>query len=293
MNNGEKHGHLVDLIVDTWNEAELRAVAKRMSLAGSIPGGGVSITHLADEFVDLLRRRGNADRAFFERLAQDSADGTRVVAVAALWGVQLPQLAAEPAPPLAVATAPSVPVTPPAAPPPPSPTPASAPRTTTPLIRVLVSYAHESEVHRQRVLDLANQLRRDGIESWIDRYVPPPAEGWSRWMDEQLEKADRVIVVCSEKYFERTTGTAPAGEGLGVSWEWHRIRSEFYSSRGRGARFVPVWFDAAGAGKLPSEAWDRPRYDVGDLSGEGYRGLLRDLRRESEVVVPPVAGRPA
>ena len=48
--------------------------------------------------------------------------------------------------------------------------------------RVFVSYSHDSEEHRQRVLTLANKLRDDGIDVRIDRYTPAPSEagpaGW-------------------------------------------------------------------------------------------------------------------
>lgn len=159
-------------------------------------------------------------------------------------------------------------------------------------LRVFISYSHESEEHRARVLALAQQLRADGVDAWIDRFVPPPAEGWSRWMDAELRAADRVIIVCSPRYFESAEGSAPDGEGLGGSWEWHRIRGEFYSTRGQGARFVPVWFDDSGRKSVPSEAWDRCRHDVKRLDGSGYFSLLDDLFGRPEVAATTVAISP-
>jgi hypothetical protein len=155
--------------------------------------------------------------------------------------------------------------------------------------RAFISYAHEPEVHRQRVLDLANRLRRDGIESQIDHYTAAPTEGWSCWMYNEFKKADRVIVVCSTKYLEHVDGTSAADEGLGVAWEWHHIKADLYKNRGRGARIVLVWFDPEGSSSQPPDAWDRAKYDVGDLGGQGYQALLRDLKRESEAPPPPVA----
>ena len=35
--------------------------------------------------------------------------------------------------------------------------------------RVFISYSHDSLEHQQRVLALANQLREDGVEAWIDQ----------------------------------------------------------------------------------------------------------------------------
>jgi hypothetical protein len=48
--------------------------------------------------------------------------------------------------------------------------------------KVFVSYSHDSVEHAQRVLALANQLRTDGVEGWIDQYVQDPEEGWISWM---------------------------------------------------------------------------------------------------------------
>jgi len=62
-------------------------------------------------------------------------------------------------------------------------------------IRVFLSYSHADELHRQRVLELANQLRRDGVDAWLDRYELYPDAGWPRWMHQQVEAADFVIIV--------------------------------------------------------------------------------------------------
>ncbi len=93
MTDGEKHGRLADLIAATWTEAEIRGQARRMGpkITGSLPGQGVALTQLADEFADLLRRRGKADTAFFKALGEhvqpDLLDELRAVAMA--WGVSL------------------------------------------------------------------------------------------------------------------------------------------------------------------------------------------------------------
>lgn len=53
--------------------------------------------------------------------------------------------------------------------------------------RVFISYSHDSEAHRDLVLGLADRLRAEGVESWIDQYVPSfPVQGWLRWMIKSL-----------------------------------------------------------------------------------------------------------
>jgi hypothetical protein len=155
-------------------------------------------------------------------------------------------------------------------------------------LRVLISYRHESPEHSEQVLKLAQRLRADGIDARIDRFVPPPAEGWSCWMDNELEKANRVVVVCSPGYLKSAQGTADFGQGLGVSWEWFSIKREIYTNRGAGERITPVFFRKDDEHLVPKDAWDRPRHLVDSLEGSGYQGLLRDLLGLPEVVPVPL-----
>ena len=37
--------------------------------------------------------------------------------------------------------------------------------------KVFISYSHDSDAHRERVLALSERLREDGIETLLDRYV--------------------------------------------------------------------------------------------------------------------------
>ena len=56
--------------------------------------------------------------------------------------------------------------------------------------RVFLSYSHDSDEHRDRVLALADRLRADGIDAHLDQYETSPAEGWPRWMRRQIRDAD-------------------------------------------------------------------------------------------------------
>jgi hypothetical protein len=61
--------------------------------------------------------------------------------------------------------------------------------------KVLISYGHDSPEHEKRVLTLANRLRADGIDCMIDQYVVVPAEGWTLWMEKQIEASDFVLSI--------------------------------------------------------------------------------------------------
>ena len=118
-------------------------------------------------------------------------------------------------------------------------------------VRVFISYSHDSAEHRDRILALANRMRGEGIDCRIDRFVESPSEGWPLWMQDQIEQADAVLVVCTETYERRASGKEVPGRGLGARWEgaiimqqlYERVSSEFVPVVVFGAdvEHIPVW----------------------------------------------------
>ena len=86
---------------------------------------------------------------------------------------------------------------------------------------VFISYSHDTPEHTQRVLQLANTLRSQGVDVELDQYQVRPPHGWPRWCEEQLspEKADFVLVICTATYRQRVENKTAADEGRGVFWE--------------------------------------------------------------------------
>jgi hypothetical protein len=65
--------------------------------------------------------------------------------------------------------------------------------------RILISYSHDSDEHRVRVRQLADSLRRDGLDCWIDQYLDSdPLDGWPLWMEKEIELANIVLLICTE-----------------------------------------------------------------------------------------------
>lgn len=82
---------------------------------------------------------------------------------------------------------------------------------------VFISYSHDSIEHVQRVLDLSNRLRSEGVDCVLDQYETSPPEGWPRWMDKKIRNSKYVVMICTEPYFRRVMGEEQEGKGLGVS----------------------------------------------------------------------------
>jgi len=81
---------------------------------------------------------------------------------------------------------------------------------------LFISDSHDSREHQDGVRGLADRLRADGIDAWLDQYAPNPAEGWPMWMEERIRTADFVLLVCTETYRRRVEGREEPGKGRGV-----------------------------------------------------------------------------
>lgn len=60
--------------------------------------------------------------------------------------------------------------------------------------RVFISYSHQDSEYENRILDFTNKLRAEGIDANVDLYEESPADGWPRWMENQIQEATYVLV---------------------------------------------------------------------------------------------------
>ncbi|MEO1370473.1 MAG: SEFIR domain-containing protein, partial [Acidobacteriota bacterium] len=152
---------------------------------------------------------------------------------------------------------------------------------------VFVSYSHDSPEHRTTVLGLAQRLRQDGVDVVIDEYVVgTPSQGWPRWMLDELDRADFVLVVCTETYYRRFRGHEEPGRGRGVDWEGAIITNELYRERTRGTKFVPVLLGDADDGCIPEPLRSFSFYRL--TSEESYWKLYRTLRGQAGIAPAPL-----
>lgn len=91
--------------------------------------------------------------------------------------------------------------------------------------RVFVSYSHDSQAHKQWVMDLAVRLRNSGVDAILDQWELRPGDDIPHFMERNLSTADRVLMVCTEKYVQK----ANAGAG-GVGYEKMIVTSELMKS---------------------------------------------------------------
>jgi SEFIR domain len=163
------------------------------------------------------------------------------------------------------------------------------------VVKVFISYSWDSEDHQKKVLSLAQALRDDGIDCAIDQFVQSP-DNWDRWMLDQIDESDFVLIVCSERYYQRYRGKEEIDKGLGVTWESTLIMGKIYDSQGKNSKFYPVFLTCPDKKIIPdgirTSFYDLSEYDSSDLEIDknrlvndgGYKNLYRLLTCQPSVL---------
>jgi hypothetical protein len=155
-------------------------------------------------------------------------------------------------------------------------------------IRVFISYSHDSQEHIDRMWDLSERLRSDGIDCRIDLQEQSPDVGWPNWCERQVRQSEFVLVASTETYLRRYQGDEQTGVGRGVNWEGFVITQALYESEGKNRKFIPVIFEAGDRRHIPSVLGSYTCYDLSD--SQGYNKLFRRLTDQPERRAIPVAG---
>ncbi len=158
----------------------------------------------------------------------------------------------------------------------PSPAPAAP--------KVFISYSHDSPAHMDRVLELADKLRKDGIDAILDQYETAPPEGWPNWMDRQIEEASFVLLVCTETYFNRAQGREKPGTGRGVKWESLLALQDIYDHDSLNSKYIPVLLGETEESHIPRPLRATDRYRP--ANDQEYEKLYRRITGQPFVVKP-------
>lgn len=152
------------------------------------------------------------------------------------------------------------------------------------MTKVFISYSHDSDQHCEFVRNLSNRLRSEGLECLIDQYINGfPSEGWLRWMEDQVERADFVLMICTETYLRRFRGKEN-NIGKGVSFEGTVISQNLYDSYQQNTKFIPIIPEGGDLDNVPTPLKSFSTYSL----PEKYDNLYRYLTTQPEHIAPPV-----
>lgn len=151
--------------------------------------------------------------------------------------------------------------------------------------KVFISYSHDSKEHGDFVCSLSDRMRREGgLDCHVDQYINgSPPEGWQRWMENQIEQADFVLLVCTPNYLKRYRGEEREG-GRGVTFESVVISQTLYNHYYRNTKFIPVIPENGSLDHVPLSL---KAYSCYFLPVD-YDKLYRVLTGQAEYVAPPL-----
>lgn len=149
--------------------------------------------------------------------------------------------------------------------------------------KVFISYSHDSSEHKDRVLQLSNRLRSEGVDCNIDQYETSPSQGWSRWMIDQIDEADYVLIICTKNYERRFKGKEEVGRGLGAQLEGLVITQELYEAA-KNTQFIPVVFSSECSNYIPLILKSATRYNLD--TEEVYNDLYARLTHQRIIIKP-------
>jgi hypothetical protein len=149
--------------------------------------------------------------------------------------------------------------------------------------RVIVTYAHDTAQHKQRVLELGDRLRTDGVDAELDQYDPHPKSGWPKWMEQKFEAADFVLCVPSPLYLERFQ-QADGSKASGSRYEGVLVSTRLFREGCSYDKFAVVIFGEEHTAFIPPILQPCTYYDVS--TDAGYDGLYRFLTGQPLIAKP-------
>ena len=153
--------------------------------------------------------------------------------------------------------------------------------------KVFISYSHDSIEHKKWIMELAVRLRNNGIDAIIDQWELQPGDDLPHFMETQLASADKVIMVCSEKYVEK----ANSGIG-GVGYEKMIITSNLLQHIDQN-KVIPL-IKQSSTKHLPTFLKSKLYIDFSRIDDFefSFDELLRTIHKSPIFKKPPVGNNP-
>lgn len=153
--------------------------------------------------------------------------------------------------------------------------------------KVFISYSHDTLEHKKWVLELAIRLRNNGIDAIIDQFELQAGDDVPHFMETNLSKADKIIMICTERYVEK----ANSGEG-GVGYEKMIVTSNLLKRIDEN-KVIPI-IRQSGETNLPTFLSSKLyiNFSKNDEYEFSFDNLLRTIHRSPIFEKPPVGNNP-
>lgn len=151
---------------------------------------------------------------------------------------------------------------------------------------VFISYSWDSPEHRAWVRGLAGDLRRNGVDAWLDQWEVQLGDDVTEFMERGVTQADYVLLVCTDNFARKANGRRG-----GVGYEQAIVTSELLNSSPIRGRFVCVLRQGTPSSALPRYMQARLWVDCRDdsLYSDAVQQILVHVFRRYDVQKPQVS----
>ena len=154
---------------------------------------------------------------------------------------------------------------------------------------VFISYSWDDEEHKIWVLNLANELIRNGVKVLLDRYELKLGGNMIHFMEDAISKADKVVVVLTPNY--KLKADKRSG---GVGYEYSILNSDLYRRILSNDKYLPVLRRGETGESIPVFMQQFFMLDMRDngKARDLTEDLLREIFDEPQLVKPQLGKRP-
>ena len=155
--------------------------------------------------------------------------------------------------------------------------------------KCFISYSWDNDEHKDWVRCLADELRHNGVETYLDQWDAYLGMDVTNYMETYIRESDFVLLVCTPIFAQK----ANAGLG-GVGYEKGIVTGEIFANAASPKKFVPVLRKGDPRDSLPSYIKSRVWTDFRDDNtfDSSLNDLLRHLHQLPKYVHPPLGPKP-
>ena len=150
---------------------------------------------------------------------------------------------------------------------------------------VFISYSWDNDEHKKWVLSLADKLCADGIDVILDRYYLKPGTNLPHFVEQNLDKANRIIIIFTQNYklkADKRTG--------GVEYEYSIMNVELYKNQTSNEKIIPILRHGSTDESIPTFMQQFIHIDTrnDDNFDNSYKDLIREIYNEPEIKKPTI-----
>jgi len=152
--------------------------------------------------------------------------------------------------------------------------------------KVFISYSWDNEEHKTWILNFATRLQENGIEIILDMYELQAGKNIPHFMEQALEKSDKVLVIFTENYKLKADG-----RNGGVGYEYSILNNDIYRNIANNSKYIPILKNGTFKASVPSFMQQFITIDMTDSSQ--YEEKIREVTLalyDKPLIEKPVVG---